>query len=79
MVTLMLKQADNITAVMICIRLTVGHDNLVGEWMHLAVLSIARVQFPAMAEYFEWFFPGWSHSANPFWASVAENGSISSQ
>ena len=45
----------------------------------LSVLPVARVQFPATAEYFKEFFPGWSHSANPSWASVAENGSISPQ
>ena len=38
-----------------------------------------RVQFPATAEYFKGFYPGWSHSVNPSWASVAENGSISPQ
>jgi len=38
---------------------------------------MARVQFPAAAECFKGFFPGWSHSANPFWSSVAENGAIS--
>ena len=32
-----------------------------------------------MAEYFKGFFPGWSHSANPSWASVSENGSNSPQ
>ena len=31
------------------------------------------------AEYFKRFFPGWSHSTKPSWASVAENGSISPQ
>ena len=45
----------------------------------LSVLPLARVQFPAAAECFKGFFPGWSHSANPSWASVAENGSISPQ
>jgi len=45
----------------------------------LSVLPVARVQFLATAEYFKGFFPGWSHSANPSWASVAENGSISPQ
>ena len=45
----------------------------------LSVLPVARVQFPATAEYFKGFFRGWSHSANPSWASVAENGSISPQ
>jgi len=29
-----------------------------------------------MAEYFKGVFPGWSHSANPSWAGVTENGSI---
>jgi len=42
-----------------------------------SVLPVARVQFPATAEYFKGFFPGWSPSVNPSWASVAENGSIS--
>ena len=40
----------------------------------LSVLPVARVQFLATAEYFKGFFPGWSHSANPSWDSVAENG-----
>ena len=56
-----------------------GHDSSVREWMYLTVLPMARVQFPAMVEYFNGLFPSWSHSANPSWASVAENGSISPQ
>ena len=53
---------------------------MIAQWdSSLSVLPVARVQFPAMAEYFKGFFPGWSHSANPPWASVAENGSISPQ
>jgi len=54
-----------------------GHDSSVGnEWISLSVLPMTRVQFPAMEEYFKGFFPGWSRSANPAWASVAENGLI---
>jgi len=45
----------------------------------LSVLPVARVQFPATVEYFKGFVPDWLHSANPSWASVAENGSISPQ
>jgi len=30
----------------------------------MSVLSVARVQFSAMAEYFKGFFPGWSHSGH---------------
>jgi len=33
---------------------------------------VALVQLPAMVEYFKGFFPGWSHSANPLGANVAE-------
>jgi len=58
-----------------------GHGSSVGEWMciSLSVLSVVRVQFPAVTEYFERFFPRRSHSANLSWASVAKNGSISLQ
>ena len=53
---------------------------MVAQWdSSLFVLPVARVQFPTTAEHFKGFFPGWSHSANPSWASVAENGSISPQ
>jgi len=53
---------------------------MIAQWnSSLSVLPVARVQFPATAEYFKGFFPGWSNSANPSWASVAENGSISPQ
>jgi len=53
---------------------------MIAQWdSSLSVHPVARVQFPAMAEYFKGFFPGWSHSSNPSWASVAENGSISPQ
>jgi len=53
---------------------------MIAQWdSSLSVLPVARVQFPATVEYFKGFFPGWSHSANPCWASVAENGSISPQ
>jgi len=41
--------------------------------------SVQCIHTSAMAEYFKGFFPGWSHSANPSWAIVAENGSISPQ
>jgi len=34
---------------------------------------------PSHGGVFQGFFPGWSPSANPSWASVAENGSISPQ
>ena len=51
---------------------------MIAQWdISLSVLPVARVQFPAMVEYFKGYFPGWPHSANPSWASVAENGSIS--
>jgi len=56
----------------------------------LSVLSMARVMIAhclsspwsgfnsrTVAEYFKGFFPGWSHSANPSWASMTENSSIS--
>jgi len=53
---------------------------MIAQWnSSLSVLPVAWVQFPATAEYFKGFFPGWSHSANPSWTSVAENGSISPQ
>jgi len=49
------------------------------EYISLSVFLVAWVQFPAVAEYFKGFPPSWSHSANPSWASAAENGSISAQ
>jgi len=50
---------------------------MIARWdSSLSLLPVAGVQFPATAEYFKGVFPGWSHSANPSWASVAENGSI---
>jgi len=49
------------------------------EWIPLSMFSVARVQFPAVAKYFKGFFSGWSHSANPSWASVTGNRSISPQ
>ena len=49
------------------------------ECISLSVLSVAGVQFPTVVEYFGGFFPGWSHSANPFWVSVTGYGSISPQ
>ena len=53
---------------------------MIAQWDgSLSVLPMARVQFPVMVEYFKGLFPGWSHSANLSWASVAENGSISLQ
>jgi len=53
---------------------------MIVQWdSSLSVLPVARFRFPATAEYFEGFFSGWSHSANPSWASVSENGSISPQ
>jgi len=66
----------NINVVIICCINLVDHPHLKLPKIGPAV---ARVQFPATAEYFKGFFPGWSHSANPCWASVAENGSISPQ
>ena len=36
----------------------------------LSVLPVAWVQFPAMAEYFKGFFPGWSHFATPSWVNL---------
>jgi len=53
---------------------------MIAQWdSSLSVLPVAQVQYPATTEYSKGFFPGWSHSANPSWASVAENGSISPQ
>jgi len=53
---------------------------MIAQWdSSLSVLPVAWVQFPATAEYFKGLLPGCSHSANPPWASVAENGSISPQ
>ena len=40
------------------------------ECISLSALSMTRVQFPVMADYFKRFFPSWLHYANPFWASV---------
>jgi len=38
----------------------------IAQWdSSLSLLPVARVQFPAIAEYFKGFFPGRSHSANP--------------
>ena len=45
----------------------------------LSVLPVPRVQFLNARKNFKGFFCDWSHSANPSWASVAENDSISSQ
>jgi len=56
---------------------SVSYGGSMGEWMYsLSVLSVAPVQFPATAENFKGLPPGGSHSANPTWAGVAENGSI---
>ena len=64
----------------IIVTLIAPQSVMIAQWdSSLSVLPMARVQFPATAEYFKRFFPGWSHSANPSWASVAENGSISPQ
>jgi len=53
---------------------------MIAQWdSSLSVLPVTRVQFPTTAEYSKGLFPGWSHSTNPSWASVAENGSISPQ
>jgi len=66
-----------------CISLSVLPEAriMIAQWenecISLSVLSTTRVQFPVVAEYFKGFIPGWSHSANPPWASAAENGSIS--
>jgi len=49
------------------------------ECIPLSILSVARVQFPSMAEYFKGPFPGWSYSTNPSWAGVAKTVSISPQ
>jgi len=39
---------------------------MIAQWdSSLSVLPVARVQFPATAEYFKGFFPGRSRSANP--------------
>ena len=51
---------------------------MIARWdSSLSVLPVGRAQFPTTAEYSNGFFPGWPHSANPSWASVSENGSIS--
>jgi len=51
---------------------------MIAQWengcISVSVLSMARV---TVAGYLKGFCPGWSHSANPAWANVAENGSIS--
>jgi len=62
----------------VCSLHCLGHDSSVGEngCIFQSVLSAVRVQFAAMTEYFKGFFPGWSHSVNSSWASVAENNSI---
>ena len=53
---------------------------MIAQWdSSPSVLPVARVQFPTTVKYSKGFFPGWSYSANPSWASVAENGSISPQ
>jgi len=49
------------------------------EWIPLSVLPVTRVQFWAGTEHFKRSFCCWSHSANPSWANVAENSSISPQ
>jgi len=57
-----------------------GHDSSAGEWMYLMVCplhSLGSISSVAVVEYFKRFFPDWSFSANPSWASVAENGWIS--
>jgi len=39
---------------------------MIAQWnSSLSVLPVGRAQFPATAEYFKGFFPGWSHSAKP--------------
>jgi len=43
--------------------------------MLIRIWCCMELSSPATSEYFKGFFPGWSHSANPYWASVAENGS----
>ena len=36
---------------------------MIAQWnSSLSVLPVARVRFPATAEYFKGFFPGWSHT-----------------
>ena len=58
--------------------LPVARD-MIAQWdSSLSVLPVARVQFSATTEYFKGFLTGWSHSANPTWASVAANGSLPS-
>ena len=42
------------------------------EWFSKIIWGRINVQFPAVAE---WFYPGWSHCANPSWGSVAQSGS----
>ena len=54
-----------------CISLSVLSMGLImiAQWEYecisLSILPVARVQFPATAEYFKGFFPGCPHSANP--------------
>jgi len=45
----------------------------------MSVLPVARVQCPSHGRIFQGIFFGLITSANPSWASVAENGSISLQ
>jgi len=52
---------------------------MIAQWKNKMYLTVVRVQFPALAEYFKGFFPDWLHSANPFWVRATENGSISPQ
>jgi len=58
-------------------KLKVSHDSSVG------LLTVCPPRgpgsIPSHGGLFKGFFPDWSHSANPSWASVAENGSISPQ
>jgi len=53
-----------------------GYDSSVGEWMYLTVCPLYGPGSIPMVEYFKRFLLGWSPSASPSWASVAENDSI---
>ena len=46
-----------------CPYTTTQKSVMIAQWdSSLSVLPMARVQFPATAEYFKGFFPGWSHT-----------------
>jgi len=58
----------------------VSHNSSLGEWMNLTVCTpCGPGSIPNRGGVFQGIFPNWSHSANPSWASVTENGAISPQ